>query len=347
MTSNESNALAALSDELAAAVERAAASTVTVHARRRMPGSGIVWAPGLIVTANHVVERDDEIEVTLPDGTRLPATLLGRDAGTDIALLKVESDALTPATPSDVEIKPGHIVLAVGRPGGSPVATFGVVSTTEGTLTRGHRHGGKRHAGAHGRRGPGGFGPGRGFGPGGRGFFPGGREGFGPWGGFGPQIDGFIRADVAMLPGFSGGPLITATGAIAGLNTSALGRFGGITLPVDLVESVVESLGKHGKVRRGYLGVGAQAVKLPEGQAESAGQEKGLLIVNVEAGGPAAIAGLLVGDILLSVNGTPVSSVEELQESLSTSDLVDTDVPVIVLRGGALTTVSVKIGDRG
>ncbi|MEZ4495989.1 MAG: trypsin-like peptidase domain-containing protein [Thermomicrobiales bacterium] len=125
MTSKESNALAALSDELAAAVERAAASTVTVHARRRMPGSGIVWAPGLIVTANHVVERDDEIEVSLPNGTRLPATLLGRDAGTDIALLKVESDALTPANPSDAEIKPGHIVLAVGRPGGSPVATFG------------------------------------------------------------------------------------------------------------------------------------------------------------------------------------------------------------------------------
>ena len=179
MSTNASNTLSSLSDDIAAAVEKASASVVTVYARRRMPGSGIVWAPGLIVTASHVVERDEEISVGLPDGSILPATLVGRDPGSDIALLKVESDALVPATLTEGEIKPGHLVLAIGRPhDSSPMASFGIVSTTEGTLKRFGRRGGggpRRHPGPHGRRGPGGrggFGPGRGFGRG---------RGHGPW----------------------------------------------------------------------------------------------------------------------------------------------------------------------
>jgi S1-C subfamily serine protease len=214
------------------------------------------------------------------------------------------------------------------------MASFGIVSTTEGTLKRFKRHGGgpRRHQGPHGRRGPG-----RGFGRG---------RGHGPWADIGPGIESFIRAEVAMLPGFSGGPLVTANGEVAGLNTSALGRFGGITLPLDLIDSVVESLQKHGRVRRGYLGIGAQSVHLPDSQAELAGQLHGLLIVNVEANGPAGTAGLLVGDILLKVNETSVSTVDDLQETLS-SEVVDTEVPVVVLRGGALTTISVMVGDRG
>jgi S1-C subfamily serine protease len=342
MSTNASTTLSSLSDDIAAAVEKASASVVTVYARRRMPGSGIVWVPGLIVTASHVVERDEEISVGLPDGSIVPATLVGRDPGSDIALLKVESDALVPATLTEAEIKPGHLVLAIGRPhDSSPMASFGIVSTTEGSLKRFGRRGGgaHRHPGPHGRRGPGGrggFGPGRGFGRG---------RGHGPWADIGPGIESFIRAEVAMLPGFSGGPLVTANGEVAGLNTSALGRFGGITLPLDLIDSVVESLQTHGRVRRGYLGIGAQSVKLPESQAALAGQEHGLLIVNVEPEGPAGTAGLLVGDILVSVSETPVATVDELQETLS-SDVVDTAVPVVVLRGGALTTITVKVGDR-
>ena len=105
------------------------------------------------------------------------------------------------------------------------------------------------------------------------------------------------------------------------------------------------SLLSHGRVRRGYLGVGAQAVRLPDGQAATAGQETGLLIVNLENDGPAATAGLLVGDIILSLNGDAVTAVDSLQEAL-TSDVVDTEIPVIVLRGGAQTTIAVKVGER-
>ncbi|MGH6643710.1 MAG: S1C family serine protease [Bradyrhizobium sp.] len=148
-----------------------------------------------------------------------------------------------------------------------------------------------------------------------------------------------------MLPGFSGGPLVTAAGEIAGLNTSLFGRLGGITIPNDVIIPIVDSLLTHGKVRRGFLGVGLQTVRLPEAQATAAGQTEGLLAVNIEADGPADAAGLLIGDILLSIAGSAVTSVESLQESL-TGDLIGVDTPVTLFRGGVLTTISVNVGDR-
>ena len=117
MTSTLSS-LATVSNELADAVERASASVVTVDARRRHPATGIVWSEdGLIVTANHVVERDEEIEVGLPDGRRIAVALVGRDPGSDIALLRAEASGLTPLTHTPAEPRVGHLSLAIGRPG--------------------------------------------------------------------------------------------------------------------------------------------------------------------------------------------------------------------------------------
>ena len=110
--------LTQLSDDLAAAVEKAGAGTVTVFARRRMPASGIAWTTdGYVVTANHVVERDDDITLGLPDGRTVPAALAGRDPGSDIALLKADVTDLTPAPQATAPAKIGHLVLAVARPG--------------------------------------------------------------------------------------------------------------------------------------------------------------------------------------------------------------------------------------
>jgi S1-C subfamily serine protease len=334
MSDSASSVLSSLSNDLADAVERGGASTVTVNARRRMPASGIVWAPdGLIVTANHVVERDDDITIGLPDGRSLPATIAGRDPGSDLAVLRIEASDLTAATKAAEEIKPGHLVLAIGRPGQSgPMASFGVVSLIGGPIrNRGNRGGPHPRPDGRGPGGPGG--PGRG--PRGEGFPA-----------TGANIERFIRADVAMLPGFSGGPLVTAAGEVAGLNTSFFGRWGGITLPVDVIDPIVTSLLTHGKVRRGFLGVGAQAVQLPQTQAGSAGQEIGLLVVNIEAGGPADNAGMLLGDIVLTVAGAQVTSVEALQEKLS-GDLVGVETPVVILRGGSPMTIPVTVGERG
>lgn len=300
----ESSVLARLSNDLAEAVETAGAATVTVNARRRLPATGIVWsADGLVVTANHVVERDDELTVGLADGRTVDAKLLGRDPGSDLALLKIEASDLTPAKRTATPVKPGHLVLAIGRPGPSgPMASFGVVSIVGGAW-RTQRGG---------------------------------------------SVDGFIRADVAMLPGFSGGPLVGADGAVLGLNSSHFGRGGGMTIPSAAIDAVIASLQQHGKVRRGFLGIGAQAVAIPAALAQSAGieQETGLVVVGVEAGGPAERDGVYLGDVIVSVNGTPVTSVEALQDSLA-GDLVGQPAQVTVLRGGAVQQITVTVGERG
>jgi S1-C subfamily serine protease len=129
------SALSDLSDALAAAVEKAGASTVLVNARRRIPASGIIWsADGVIVTSDHVIERDDDISVTLADGRELKATIAGRDPGSDIAVLKVEATGLTAAERSPADsVHVGNIVLAIGRPGTDGVmASFGVAGVLGG-----------------------------------------------------------------------------------------------------------------------------------------------------------------------------------------------------------------------
>ncbi|MFO7272553.1 S1C family serine protease [Sphaerobacter thermophilus] len=128
------NLLTELSDSLANAVATGARSIVRIDARRRIGATGIIWrADGLIVTADHVLEREDDITVGLPDGRDLPARIVGRDPGTDIAVLRVDADGLTAATISPVEARLGHLVLALGRPRGSePMATLGVIGAVSG-----------------------------------------------------------------------------------------------------------------------------------------------------------------------------------------------------------------------
>lgn len=116
------------SEALAAAVERAGRSTVTVDARGRIPASGLVWsAAGEILTADHVVRRDDDIRVVLPDGAEHKAKLVGRDPASDLALLKIEAGGLV--VPEFTEVKVGHLVLALGRPEDLQAAVSNVVAT--------------------------------------------------------------------------------------------------------------------------------------------------------------------------------------------------------------------------
>lgn len=120
--------LARLSDELAAAVQTAGVAVARVEGRRRLPASGIVWSSeGVVVTADHVIRRDEGVSVTLPDGERVPARLAGRDSGSDLAVLQAEATGLQAAEFSD-ELAAGHLVLALGRPGLTVQATLGIVS---------------------------------------------------------------------------------------------------------------------------------------------------------------------------------------------------------------------------
>jgi S1-C subfamily serine protease len=129
----DSTVLSDLSDSLAAAVEKAAASVVTVSARRRLAASGVAWtADGAVLTSDHVLEREDDIKVTLPDGSEHAATIAGRDPGSDLAVLRLVGVALTAAEHA-LEARVGNLVLAVGRPTSEgPMASFGVISTIGG-----------------------------------------------------------------------------------------------------------------------------------------------------------------------------------------------------------------------
>ena len=294
---------AELSEGLAAAVERAGQSTVTVHARARIPASGIAWtADGVILTCDHVVERDEDITIGLPDGRTVAATIAGRDAGSDLAVLRADASGLTAATRAAAgEVKVGHLALAVGRPSDEGVsASLGVVSTVRG-----------------------------------------------PWRTFGGAvIDGYYRTDATFFPGFSGGPLVLADGRVAGINSSRLGRGAGLTIPAAAAAKVVEALLAGGRLKRGYLGIGSQPVKLPAAlAAELGGQESGLLIVTVEPGSPAEAGGVMLGDILVSIGEHTVTGTESLHLALG-ADSVGQPAAVIVMRGGAKRELTVTVGER-
>ncbi len=295
--------LGSLSEAMAATVKTAGAGVVRVEGRKRMPASGIIWsADGVVVTAHHVLQKDDGIQVGLPDGQTVAATLAGRDPTTDLAVLRVQASGLNPlprAGSSPESLQVGHLVLALGRPGRSVQATLGIVSALGDSW---------RTA-------------------------------------LGGAIDQYLQTDVVMYPGFSGGPLVNASGQVAGLNTSALLRGISLAIPTGTVERVVETLLAHGRVRRGYLGVSTQPVRLPAGLAQQLGQETGLLLAAVEPDSPAEKDGLLLGDTIVALAGSPVRHHDDLLALLS-GDRVGQAVPVKIVRGGQVQEIQVHVGER-
>lgn len=292
-------ALLSLSNELAGAVERIAPSIVAVHARRRLPSTGIHWRPGIVVTAEHTVRAEDGLTVETPDGRSHPATLIGRDAGTDLAVLKT-SDLDGPPAPrgDDGALRVGHMVLALGY---GPRASWGVISAL-GPRWRTWRGG---------------------------------------------EIDRLVRLDLVLYPGFSGGPLVDAAGHVVGVNTSALARDSRLAVPVTTVGRVVDELLRQGHVSRGYLGIGMQPVRLPDGLRAALGLpgDGGLIVVTVEPDGPAARAGLLLGDVLVALDGVPTADLDDVQGRLG-GDRIGATATALVVRAGARAEVRVTVGER-
>jgi S1-C subfamily serine protease len=287
-----------LSDTIAGLVEAAGPHIVRVEARRRLPATGVVYsADGLIVTSNHVVERDEEIRVGLADGSTQPATLVGRDPHTDAALLRVNASSLSAAAwQSPDQLRVGHIVVALGRPGQTVQATLGIISALGSSWRT-------------------------------------------PSGG---QIERYLQTDVAMYPGFSGGPLLTADGSFAGINSSALLRGISLTIPAPTLARVVDTLLAHGRMPRGYLGIGIQPVRLADALRQQTGQETGLMVMSVEADSPAAAGGVLQGDILIGIDNQPVRQVDDLQSQL-TGERVGKPTPLRVVRTGEVRDLTVTL----
>jgi S1-C subfamily serine protease len=124
--------LAALSNDLADAVARVSRSVIAIHARRRIPSSGVIWRDGIVVTANHTITRDEDISVTLPDGSTTAAVLAGRDPSTDIAVLRLDATVAPAELAGDDQLQVGRLVLAIGRPGTQVTASLGIVSAVGG-----------------------------------------------------------------------------------------------------------------------------------------------------------------------------------------------------------------------
>lgn len=323
-----------MSNALADVVEQVGQSIVRVEARRRLPATGFVWSSDLIVTAHHVLERKEGIVIGLPDGRTVEAILVGRDQSTDVAILRA-NHGLAPLPLADTPLRVGNLVLAVGRPSKHVQTSLGVVGAIgfnimdEDAIPQmppQEERGGRGRGGEMRRR-----------------WMENQRAMFAALSGM--LKEGAVQTDVVMYPGFSGGALIDAGGFVRGMMTSGISADGSFTVSVKTIQRVAESISTHGKVRKGFLGVGAQPVQLQAAVAQQLQQDTGLLLVSVEAGSPAEQGGLYIGDVIVALDGQPTRYLDELLSMLN-GERVGKTVSVSVLRGGTVNTVNVTIGER-
>jgi S1-C subfamily serine protease len=288
------------SDALATRVAAASPSIVRVDGGAPGGSSGVVFAPGVVVTTLQAVERDDALMVYTHDGRALPARLLGRDSGTDLAVLGLAPDtALEPLRFAESDaVRVGQLVLSVARPGRTVRATSGIVS-----------------AFGEGYRTP--------------------MQG---------RVDRYLESDAPLRPGFAGGALLSADGAALGIVTGAIVRGTTVAIPTSTVRRVVAEVASHGRVRRGYLGVGSYPIRLSAALAARFGQGEGAVVVAVEPDGPADRAGILQGDVLLGVDDARVSHPSQVAAAIE--DRADSAVRVRALRGGDLRELVVTVGHR-
>ena len=297
-----SEALIELSNALAAATERAAAHTVAVHSGPRGSCSGVIWRAGIIVTADHALRSDEEIHITLPDQRVVSASLVGRDATSDLAVLKsAETTAPVSAFGDAAKLAAGHLTLVVGRTRASgPVAALGAVSLAVAE---------RRH-----------------------------------WAG--TILSPYLRLDIGLQPTAIGGAAVDARGGVIGIATPKFARFGAIAIPNATVNRVADVLLSKGHVPRGYLGLGLQPVRLPS--ELSLAQRKGKtanIVLDVAPESPAHKAGILIGDLVLSLDGHEVHHPGDVHSTLGPDSIGKTFVAQL-LRGGELREVRISVTER-
>jgi S1-C subfamily serine protease len=296
---NDTSLLRLLSNQMADAVEHVAPSIVLVNGRGQQPASGIVYAPELVLTADHVLQQA-EITIETHDKRKLAAQIVGRDAASDLAVLRIPDLGLEAATASAENPRVGQLIMAIGRINEEgPMASSGVVSAIGGPLRNGR----------------------------------------------GVLLERYLRTDAIPYPGFSGGALIDMQGHVLGLLTTGLVQGLTLAIPLHNAITIAETLARQGHVKRGFLGISSQLVELPAAQRPDGTQEYGLLIVKVDENSPAQKGGILLGDILVKLDGHAIRDSEDLQVILA-GDRAGKTVPVEVIRGNQLHTLSVTIGQR-
>ncbi len=259
--------------------------------------SGILWQPDVVVTSEQLLGERTEFTVAR-GGTTAAAKVAGRDAGTNVALLRLDAPlagVLPEAAPTP---RAGSLVLVVGADvAGAPTGRFAML----------HAVGAEWHSQAGGR------------------------------------IDALLRLDV-RLGADEGGPVLAPTGKLLGMSTSGPRRRA-LVIPAATIARVLPALLADGRVARGWLGVGLQPVAVPESLRGVAGCDSGMMVASLADGAPAVQAGVLPGDIVLEVAGTPVRRARALAAALG-PERIGQPVSLRLLRAGALHTLSVVITAR-
>ncbi len=298
--SDEEEILDAYSHAVTSVVEKVGPAVVSV-ALRRGGGSGVLFTPdGYLLTNAHVVGRSRSVTVSLPDGSTHEGNVVGADSATDLAVAHIDGNHFPAAELGN------SARLRVGQlviAIGNPLGfSFTVSAGVVSALGRTLRAQDGR------------------------------------------PMDAIVQRDVALNPGNSGGPLVDSRGRVVGINTAViLGAQGlGFSVPIDTARWVLGELMQHGRVRRGVLGLAAQTRPIDRRLARHHGltQKTGVEVLEVVPGKPAAAAGLREGDIVLSLDGTLVTSVDEVHRLLGASSIARA-IPMKVLRGSMLLDVTV------
>jgi S1-C subfamily serine protease len=291
--------LDAYSNAVTDAVERVSPSVVNIEVHQAVPGtgrarageprerrgggSGFIFTPdGLILTNSHVVHDAKRIEVTLSDGRRMPASAIGDDPASDLAVIRldeprVEEPGLTAAALGDSQqLRVGQVVIAIGTPYGfQSTVTAGVVSALGRSL--------RSYSGR--------------------------------------LIDDVIQTDAALNPGNSGGPLVDSAGRVVGVNTATILPAQGIcfAIGINTAKFVASRLLRDGRIRRSFIGVSAQTTPVHRRVVRfyDLPKETGVVVISVEENSPAKRAGLREGDVIVALEGQPLAGVDDLHRVLT------------------------------
>ncbi len=322
-------ALGGFEGAIIAVVEKARPSAVQITSQRSTrpgPGAGQQLVPagvgsgvviddqGHVLTNAHVVSGADGLTVTLTDGRRFPARLVGQDAQTDLAVLKIDGDQIpVAAIGRSSELDEGMWVVAIGNAlglEGGPTVTTGVVSALGRTVRE----------------------PGEGGGP-------------------GPFLFDVIQTDAPINPGNSGGPLLNLDGEVIGINTLVAGSSGtgvpaqgiGFAIAIDTAIPLAREMIETGRVAHPYIGVSFVPLNVALASQFGTGVTKGVLVLGVEPGSPAARGGLREGDVIVALNGDDLVGESDLPAALNRMDAGDR-VTLDVRRGGQTVKVTFELG---
>ena len=313
-SSQDEELLDAYSSAVVGVVEAVSPSVVHVQVRGARQGraamgsgSGTVLSPdGIVLTNNHVVEGASAIELALTDDRRFPARVLGRDPDTDIAVLRAETSDRLPAARLGNSKKLKPGQIAIAI--GNPLGF-------ESTVTAGIISAVGRSLRAQNGR----------------------------------LIGDVIQTDAALNPGNSGGPLVNSRAEVIGVNTAVIMGAQGICFSVasNTAQHVLTQVLQHGRVRRARLGIAGDQVALPQRLKARTGltQESGVRVVEVQSGSPAQAGGIEPGDVIVGLDKTVVTGIDDIARVLDGSR-IDKRVSVRILRDGRLETVDIVPTER-